>query len=181
MKILKRVLVGLLVIIAVPLIVALFLEKSYIVEREIVINRPKTDVFAYIKMLKNQDQYSRWAMMDPFMKKAYVGVDGTVGFVSAWDSDNDKVGEGEQEIKAIVEGERLDFELRFFEPFKSTQSAYMTTSAVSDTETRVIWGFNGHMQYPMNLLLLFMDMKKMIGGDLQTGLVNLKAVLEKNG
>ena len=69
MKILKRVLIGLLVIVAVPLIAALFLDKTYHVEREVVISRPKDEVFAYVKLLKNQDNYSRWALMDPAMKK----------------------------------------------------------------------------------------------------------------
>jgi hypothetical protein len=117
--------------------------------------------------------------MDPAMKKEYRGTDGAVGFVSAWDSDNKDVGKGEQEIKAITEGERVDFEIRFFEPFESTDLAYMTTEAVNDSATLVKWGFNGKMPYPMNLMLLFMDMEKMLGGDLEEGLANLKTVMEK--
>jgi hypothetical protein len=35
------------------------------------------------------------------------------------------------------------------------------------------------MPYPMNLMLLFMDMDGMLGKDLQQGLDNLKGVLEK--
>jgi hypothetical protein len=35
------------------------------------------------------------------------------------------------------------------------------------------------MKYPMNLMLLFMNMEKMVGGDLDKGLQNLKSVLEK--
>jgi hypothetical protein len=34
------------------------------------------------------------------------------------------------------------------------------------------------MKYPMNLMLLFMDMEGMLGGDLEQGLTNLKGVLE---
>jgi len=171
--------IGLAVIIAVPLIVALFLNKTYKVEREIVISRPTSDVFAYVKQLKNQETYSKWAMMDPAMTREYTGTDGAVGFVAAWASDKKEVGVGEQEIKAIVENERVDFELRFFKPFESTSPAYMTTTPVTHTETKVVWGFHGHMKYPMNLMLVFMDMDKMIGGDFQTGLENLKGVLEK--
>ena len=51
--------------------------------------------------------------MDPDMKKTYRGTDGTVGFVSAWDSEKDDVGKGEQEIIKITDGERIDYELRF--------------------------------------------------------------------
>ena len=179
MKIVKRVLIAIGAIIALLLIIALFVKKQYAVEREITINKPKNEVFNYIKMLKNQDYYSKWASMDPNMKKEYRGEDGTVGFVSAWDSDKKDVGKGEQEIKKITENERIDYELRFIEPFQSTESAYMTTESTTGNQTTVKWGFKGKMNYPMNLMLLFMNMEKMVGDDLQTGLQNLKTVLEK--
>jgi hypothetical protein len=35
------------------------------------------------------------------------------------------------------------------------------------------------LPYPFNLMLLFMNMDKMIGDDLSTGLTNLKTLLEK--
>ena len=178
MKILKTILIVVAVLIALPLVIALFTAKEYAVEREIVINKPKPVVFDYVKYLRNQDNYSKWATMDPDMKKEYRGTDGTVGFVSAWDSDDPDVGKGEQEIKAIADGERIDFELRFIEPFESTEPAYMITESAGDNQTKVKWGFSGHMAYPMNMMLWFMDMEQMIGDDLQTGLVNLKSVLE---
>lgn len=179
MNILKKIGIALAVIIGAFLLVALFVKKDYAVVREITISKTNQQVFEYIKYLKNQDNYSKWAMMDPAMTKTYTGTDGTVGFVSAWDSQNENVGKGEQEIKGITEGERMDFELRFMKPMEATEHAYMTTTAVSENETKVTWGFDGHMNYPMNMMLLFMDFDKMIGDDLATGLTNLKTVLEK--
>lgn len=117
--------------------------------------------------------------MDPDMKKTYRGTDGMAGFVSAWESNNPDVGTGEQEIVSIVEGERIDYELRFIKPFEAKEPAFMTTESLAENRTRVVWGFNGHMDYPMNLMFLFMDMEKMIGDDLATGLANLKTILEK--
>lgn len=55
----------------------------------------------------------------------------------------------------------------------------MVTEELSANKTKVTWGFLGHMNYPMNLLLLLMDFKKMIGDDLAIGLTNLKKVLEQ--
>jgi hypothetical protein len=179
MKILKGILFTILGLTAIALITALFVKKEYAVEREVTINKPKQEVFEYIKYLKNQDSYSVWANMDPQMKKEYKGTDGTVGFVSAWDSEKSNVGKGEQEIKKITEGERIDFELRFIKPFESTEPAYMITESVSDNQTKVKWGFSGEMKYPMNLMLLFMNMEEMVGKDLATGLQNLKTKLEK--
>jgi hypothetical protein len=55
----------------------------------------------------------------------------------------------------------------------------MATEAVTDSVTKVKWGFNGRMKYPTNLIMLFMDFDKIIGDDLQTGLNKLKIKLEK--
>ena len=176
---LKKLSILIVVIIAIPLVTALFVHNRYEVEREITINKPKAELFNYLKHLKNQDDFSKWANMDPNMTKTYRGVDGQVGFVSAWDSENPDVGTGEQEIMSITEGERIDFELRFLKPFQATEPAYMITESVSPTETKVKWGFSGHMDYPMNLMFLFMDFEQIIGDDLQTGLDTLKALQEQ--
>ncbi len=175
----KITLIVILVSVGLPLIIALFVKKEYAVSREVTINRPKAEVFGYILMLKNQNNFSVWANKDPNMKKEYRGTDGTVGFVSAWESQNKEVGKGEQEIKAIKDGERIDYELRFIEPFEAKDNAYMTTEALNDSTTKVTWGFNGKMKYPMNLMLLMMNMEDMLGKDLQQGLDKLKVELEK--
>lgn len=179
MKIVKFILIGLFSLIALALITAVFTKKEYAVEREIAINKPKTEVFEYVKLLKNQDNYSVWAMRDPDMRKDFTGTDGTVGAVSKWDSDKDDVGKGEQEIKKITDGERIDYELRFIKPFEATDNAYMAFASIDSTQTSVKWGFNGTMHYPMNIMLVCMDMDKMLGADLETGLKNLKGILEK--
>lgn len=178
MKIVKRILIVIVILVAIPLIAALFIKKDYSVEREITINKPKQEVFEYVKYLKNQNNYSKWARMDPKMKTEFRGTDGTVGFVSAWESEADSVGKGEQEIKGIKDGEKIDYEIRFIKPFESNANAFMTTEAAGN-QTKVKWGFNGRMPYPMNLMLALMDMDKAIGSDLQTGLTNLKGILEK--
>lgn len=165
-------------IIAALLIAGLFIPKGMKATREIIINKPNAEVFNYIKQLKNQDNYSKWGSMDPNMKKEYRGTDATVGFVSAWEG-NKKVGAGEQEITGVEEGRKLSTELRFIKPFKSVAQSTMTTEALSDNSTKVSWGFEGQMNYPMNIMKLFMNMEKSIGDDFSTGLSNLKALLEK--
>jgi uncharacterized protein YndB with AHSA1/START domain len=179
MKIIKRIIFVLLGILALALVVALFLPKEYAVEREIVINQPKDSVFNYLKYLKNQDNFSVWAKKDPAMKKTFTGVDGTVGAISAWNSKDKNLGVGEQEIKKITDGERIEYELRFKVPFEATDMAYITTEAISPNKTKVKWGFKGESPYPMNLMLAIMNMKDVLGKDLQEGLNNLKTVLEK--
>jgi hypothetical protein len=168
-----------LAIVAILLIVAFFIKKEYAVEQEITINKPLSDVFAYVRNIKNQNYYSVWNLKDPNSKMDYKGTDGTVGFIASWDSKNDEVGQGEQEIKSIIEGSRIETELRFTRPFKATDKGYMITETVNENQTKVKWGFTGKMDYPMNLMLVLMDMEGMIGKDMQEGLTNLKNILEK--
>ncbi|MDX2280881.1 MAG: SRPBCC family protein [Saprospiraceae bacterium] len=178
MKLLVILLLLLLGLVAFVLIAALFIKKSYSVVRSIVIDQPLQTVFDYVKFLKNQDNFSVWATMDPNMKKDFKGTDGTVGFLSSWESDNKKVGVGEQEITSVEPMERIGFQLRFFKPFPGVADASMLTSAVSEHQTQVTWRFDSAMAYPMNVMLLFMNMDQMLGKDLGKGLDNLKAVLE---
>lgn len=179
MKILKGLLFLIVGIVILALVVALFVKKDYAVERQVTINKPITVVFDYIKHIKNQDEYSVWNRIDPAAKKTYSGTDGTVGFISAWESTNKNMGKGEQEITNITEGDRIDMKLRFKEPFEAQDDAYMITESMGENQTKVKWGFKGKMAYPMNIMLLFMDMEGMLGKDLQGGLDNLKTTLEK--
>jgi Polyketide cyclase / dehydrase and lipid transport len=173
-----KILIVLVAVIVILLIVALFSKKEYKVEREITVNKPKQEVFNYVKYVKNQDYYNKWVMLDPTMKKDFRGTDGTVGFVYAWDSNNKQAGKGEQEIKKITEGEEFNIEVRFKKPFENTADTFMRTESVAGNKTRVTWGMKGRNPYPMNLMNLFMD--NLLGKDIVTSLTNLKTVLEKS-
>lgn len=174
MKIVKKILLVIGVLILLVLLAALFIPKEYSVEREITINKPGGEVYQYVKQLKNQENWSKWAMEDPIMHKEFKGTDGTVGFVYMWKSD--KIGEGEQEITRLLENELVESDLHFVKPFEGKAKASMATQALSSGQTKVKWSFNSRLNYPMNFMVLFMDMT--LGRDLNTGLVNLKNVLE---
>lgn len=170
------IIIILVAIFALPFIIALFVKKDYAVERSIIINNPKHEVFDYIKYIKNQDKYSKWSMMDPEMKTEFKGTDGTEGFIYAWEGK--KAGIGEQEIKSIAEGERITMELRFVKPFVSTGHTYMTTEALTEHSTKMTWGLYGSNPYPRNIMNLIIG--GMLGKDIDTSLNNLKKLLENN-
>ncbi len=172
MKNLKRILVILAIIIAFPLIAALFVKREFTSERQININKPKQEVFDYIKHLNNQKEYDVWHKMDPEAETTTSGTDGTVGFIYAWDGE--KIGKGEQEITHIIEGERIDTQLRFKEPFESEAACYLLTEAQGESQTVVKWGISGKSPYPFNLMSLFFDM----GDDFDKGLQHMKTILE---
>lgn len=148
------------------------------VEREVTINKPREEVFNYVRNLKAQNDWGPWFRKEPTMKQHFRGTDGEVGFVTHWKGENPEVGEGEQEIKRIVPNERVDTELRFIQPFESKADAYLITEPVGEGQTKVRWGFDTEMPRPMNVMLLFMSMDDMVGPDFESGLNNLKTILE---
>lgn len=153
--------------------------KTYKVERKIRINRPLHEVYNYLRLLRNQDQWSKWNRLDPDMKKTFSGEDGKIGFRSAWESDHKQVGVGQQTITALEDNQAIYTKLEFYKPFKSQSDAYLRTVKVDDTTTDVFWGFTGEMKPPMNVMLLFMNMDKQVGADFEEGLTKLKEVLEQ--
>lgn len=169
-------------LIAVLLIVALFIPEQILVKREIAINRNQIEVFDYVKHLKNQEKYGVWWKADPKMKITTSGIDGTVGYIHAWKSTDDNVGEGHQKIISLHEDPtscKIEIELKFIKPFKSNNPSYMSTESISKNTTKVTWAITNNMPYPMNLLGAVMNMEKMLGDDLEQGLKNLKVILEK--
>jgi hypothetical protein len=179
MNILITILLVLAAVIVLLLFLALFTNKTYSLKREIKITKPLQEVFNFLRYLRNQEHFSKWVMMDPNMKKEFRGTDGSVGFVYAWDG-NKQAGKGEQELKGISEGERIDVEVRFLKPFEGIAKTPFTTKSISANETLVTWGMTSTLKYPMNIMLLFMNMDKLLGKDLETSLLTLKKILEKN-
>ena len=165
-------------IVVLLLILAMIAPKKFEVSRDIEINCSKSKAFEYLKYVKNQDEWSPWKKKDPDMKQEFVGTDGEVGFISKWVG-NKEVGEGEQEIKEIIEGSQLNTELRFFKPWKSQSDAYIKVEDIGEERCRVIWGFKGKNKIPFNIMMLFMNMDKAVGKDFEEGLQSLKEILER--
>lgn len=178
----KKILVGLGIIMLGLLLVggilAAIAPTDVHVEREIVIDRPTEAVFAQLRPVKNHETWSPWFKLDPNLKKEYQGEDGTVGFVMSW-SGNDEVGAGEQEITKIVDGERIDYELRFKRPMEGTNTAYLITEPTGPDRTKVRWGMDGKMPVPFNVMCMVMGMRAMLAADFDKGLADLKQHLEK--
>ncbi|KJD33363.1 polyketide cyclase [Tamlana nanhaiensis] len=158
-------------------LLTLIAPKSYSVSRTIEINKPIAEVFSYLKLIKNQDNWSPWKKKDPNMKQEFVGTDGEIGFISKWEG-NKEVGIGEQEIKKIENNYKIETELRFLKPWKSLSNAFLMVDDIDETTTKVTWGFSGSNPAPTNIFMLFFNFEKAVGKDFETGLAELKAILE---
>lgn len=159
------------------ILLALLAPKQYEVSRSITIDKPLSEVFNYLKHIKNQDHWSPWKKKDPDMAQEFVGTDGEVGFISKWEG-NKEVGTGEQEIMNIVENDRVEARLRFFKPWKSESDAITKVETVDQGQTKVTWGFSGTNKVPANIFMMLYNVDKHVGKDFEEGLASLKEILE---
>lgn len=167
---------GILVLASVILLIAA--PKNVVIEREIVINRPVANVFAYVRSLKNQDVYNPWFEQDPQVVREHLGPDGEVGNILKWKGNKD-VGVGEQEILSIRENERIDSQLRFKEPMQDINPGWLVTEALGDQQTRLKWGMRSELRTGVNVIYLLLNIKGTIEKDFDRGLAKIKTELEK--
>lgn len=180
MKMIIKILVVFVAVVSVAAVVAMFTKNKYTLKKYVIVKKPKNEVFHFIKLNRNQTLYSRWLSFDPNTRIEFSGAeDGQAGAILTFASRDKRTGKGEWETKKIVAGERVEFELRFLEPFQFTANGHFSTEAVSPEETKVSWVYNSGMDWPMNFMLLFLDMDKLVGNDIQTSLSALKATLER--
>lgn len=163
-------------LIALLLIIALFMKKKHYVNCEIVINAPRQKVFDFIKLLKNQDLFNKHAMAAPDRKREFKGTDGTVGYIYSWSGDKN-AGVGEKEILNIIEGEKIETEIRFIKPMIAIAQVIMETTSLSDNQTKVSWSNAGTLKYPINIFIPMME--KSVAKDMDSSLLTLKGILEK--
>lgn len=175
MHLVKRILTGLVVLIAILVAVSFLLPRQVMVARSIEINAPASDVFAKVNGLKSGAEWSPWLSRDPEVKLMYSGPDVGVGSKLEWTSEHPQVGNGKQEIVEVIENEKVVTVLDF-----GSQGTAMAAFNLVEAggKTIITWDLDTDMG--MNPVGRYMGlmMDKWIGGDYETGLANLKALVE---
>lgn len=176
MKALKIILIIIVILAAVIGIMGAIAPNEYHVERSITIEAPAALVHDQVKSLKNRQEWSPWAELDPNQKVAYEGTDGEVGSIIKWEG-NEDVGKGMQEVTAISDS-RVETKLTFIEPWESESNEFVQLEP-SVQSVDVTWGFDGSNPFPFNIMGLFMNMDAMIGKEFEKGLAKLKSRSEQ--
>lgn len=172
MKVLKIIFFTLLGCIAIVLVAGLIIPKTFHAESSVVINKPVTEVFEFVRVLRNQSQFDAWSKKDPKIQQNYSGFDGKVGSSYTWKSD--KVGDGKQVITKIDPNKEIAIDISFYEDDEPNKTVF-TFDSLSKNETKVTWKIDGEMPYPWNVMSVFYDMNK----DFEEGVQNLKIILEQ--
>lgn len=172
---LKKVIIGLLIIIGLIVIVSFLLPKTANVERSIEIAAKPEKIFKQLNSFKNNAKWSPWDAKDPNMKKEFSGNEEGVGAIYSW-SGNDQVGVGTQEIIESTPNSLIRASLDFKDMGKAVNYFKLEPT---ENGTKVIWGFDTDTDKPPVMGRYFgLMMDKFVGPDFEKGLENLKAYIE---
>lgn len=178
---LVKVLLGLVAFLAVFLVVVATRPSAYHVERQLEVAAPVERVFETLNDLHRFASVfvlfgSPLDQQDPNMKKTFAGAASGMGQSFAWQGGKE-AGKGSMTIVESVPNERVAIKLEFVEPMKSTANCTLTLAGTANG-TRVSWAMDGNHIFIGKAMSLFMDMDKMLGGDLEQGLARLKSSTE---
>ena len=178
MKQILKVLAILLVVLILGFILAGLLGPKHVsMKRTVEIKAPKAQIYKILTDYTNFPKWSPWQKFDSAMKQETYGPQGQVG--AGYNYASTKVGEGEMKTVSLKENERIDIQLTFLKPFESHPMAAFVLEDGTDGATKVTWSFEQNdVPFASRPFLLLMSMDKMVGGDYERGLANLKDLCE---
>jgi uncharacterized protein YndB with AHSA1/START domain len=173
---LKKILLGLVAIIAVFAIYVALQPADYRVTRSATVAAPATAVFEQVNDFHKWEAWSPWAKLDPNAKATFEGAPAGKGAVFKW-AGNNEVGEGTMTVTESRPGELVRISLDFVKPMAGTSTAEFTFKPQGD-QTTVTWSMFGQNNFISRAICTVMNQDKMVGGYFEKGLANLKAVVE---
>jgi uncharacterized protein YndB with AHSA1/START domain len=179
MKFLKKLFIGLILLLLILAAVSFLLPQKQHVERNIEISASADKIYPYLANPKLFNLWSPWSKIDPKMKVEYSGAETGEGASMSWQSENTDVGSGSWTITKAVKDKSLDVEMDFGNEGGATSFFKLEASGQSSKKTTVTWGFDtdAGMNPIMRWLGLMMD--KMVGSEYAKGLASLKKKIEK--
>ena len=173
---LKFILIGFAVIIVVVAVVVAMQPDDFRVTRSTTVSAPAAVVFAQVNDLQKWEAWNPWQKKDPAMKLTFSGPPAGPGASYSW-AGNNEVGEGRLTITESRPGELVRLKLEFMKPFSATNTAEFTFKPEGE-RTNVTWAMQGNNNFFAKALHLVMNMDKMVGGEFEKGLVDMKAAVE---
>lgn len=168
---LKKILLGLVAIIAIILIAAAFQPAAYHVERSATVQAPPSVVYAQVNDFHNWGQFNPWQQLDTNAKISFEGPMSGAGAKFNWVG-NSNMGSGGMTITNSKMNERVDIDMHFLEPMEGHAKTAFTLQP-EGTGTKVTWSMDGENNYIAKIFCMFMDMDKMVGGEYEKGLAKL--------
>ena len=179
-KVITIAVIVIVVLLGGLLIAAATKPDTFRIERSADIKAPPEKILVLIEDFHRWGLWSPYEKLDPAMQRDYSGAATGKGAIYSGVSDG-KAGAGRMEI-TDVSSARVLIQLDFAKPFESHNMAEFTLMPSGDAtspDTKVTWAMYGPNHFIGKVMSIFFDTDKMIGGDFETGLANLKAEAEK--
>lgn len=175
-KIVSGVLIGVVAAVAVFLVVVALQPDEFRVVRSATMAVPADVAFAQVNDFHKWEAWSPWAKLDPAAKNSFDGPPAGTGAGFAWSGNRD-VGEGRMTINESRPNELVRIKLDFVKPMEGTCTTEFAFKP-DGQGTNVTWSMFGRHSFVEKAMCLFMNMDKMIGGDFERGLAQMKTVAE---
>ena len=172
----KTIAIVVVVVIAGVLAFAATRPDAFRVERSVSIKAGPDKIFPYLDDFNRWAAWSPWEKLDPSMKRSFSGAASGKGAAYAWEG-NSKVGSGSMEITEASPPGKIVIKLDFIKPFEGHNVAEFTLVPGGDSTT-VTWAMHGPVPYMAKIMQMFFSMDRMVGGQFEQGLANLKAAAE---
>ncbi len=171
----KKIFLALVFIFVVFAIVVALQPADFTITRSATIAAPPASVFAQVNDFRKWEAWSPWAKLDPAMKTTYEGPADGPGSVYTW-SGNNEVGEGRMTLIESKPHEFVRIKLEFLKPFAATNTTEFLFKPEGN-QTAVTWSMTGKNNFMAKGFNLVMNMDKMVGGDFEKGLAQMKAAV----
>jgi uncharacterized protein YndB with AHSA1/START domain len=176
------IIAGLCVIVVIGVLAyAATLPDTFAVQRSISIKAPPEKIFPLINELKTMNEWNPFAKQDPTIKITYSGPASGKGAAHAWDSDG-QAGQGRLKITDSVPPSQVTMRLDMAKPMEGHNTivfALQPQAQGTNVTTNVTWSMTGAYPYIAKVMCVFFSMDRMIGGEFDKGLADLKAMAEK--
>jgi uncharacterized protein YndB with AHSA1/START domain len=172
----KTIVLVVVALIAVVLVYAATRPDTFRIERSATISAPPDQVFASIEDLRRFNEWNPFAKADPEAKITYESTTRGVGGAYTWVGE--KSGAGRMQIVESVPPQRVMLKLDFTKPFEAHNTVEFTVAPQAGG-SRVNWAMHGPMPYLHKVMTLFFSMDKMVGGEFEKGLADLKRLAEQ--
>lgn len=133
-------------------------------------------IFPHVNNLQLWNAWSPWAKLDPKAKNSFEGPSEGINAKMSW-SGNNKVGSGSMTITESRPNEYIQFKLEFQKPIQATNTATFSFTPDGD-QTTVTWAMTGTNDFMGKVMGLIMNCDKMVGGQFEKGLADLKTIVE---
>lgn len=176
---LKTIAIAVGVVIAAVLLYAATRPDDFLIERSVSIKATPGEIYPFMSDFHKGDLWSPYEKKDPAMKRTFSGAASGKGAVYEFDG-NKNVGKGRLEIVEAVPPGKVVLTLDMIKPVQGHNVVVYTLDPRGDG-TKVTWSMSGKNTYLSKIICTFINMDKMVGGDFEAGLANLKALTEKKG